>query len=326
MHRGMIRKVLLLAFILAPMPGIVSQPIDSEMESFNSKDQNFQFVSDEFEASAQEIESLCTEQAGLKIAVLSKSFFLLDVAQDSLAHRLLFRTGDSISFNKDHRHGRTFDPAGPTRSQLFSNFCNVGIQRFDIIRSNGKAMDLIIRAGPVETEPNVNSKDDVRALLGPSENKSESGSAKLIVIRARIDRSLADPDNPINPQNERPFTNRQMRQFEKLRQKFPGNTLIPRKLSPEQKAERERQTQYIYEIQTKIVKKEATQQEINEYYDYQIKGMTDRIELIDYVLKKPGAVLSPENREKLENVRAMNERTLKAYEEARQRALKNAVD
>lgn len=131
--------------------------------------------------------------------------------------------------------------------------------------------------------------------------------------------------NPINPQTGTPFTDRHMAQFDKLRQKFPDNSVIPRRQTPELKAQMEEKRQAIYEIQTKIVKKDASTEEVNQYYDYQQKAMTDRLELINYVLDKDSEKISDEMREKLEKVKEMNQRSLKSYEDARTRAL-NAIN
>ncbi len=138
------------------------------------------------------------------------------------------------------------------------------------------------------------------------------------------DPEILDPvsdGNPINPQTGQPFTDRQMGQFDKLREKFPGNTVIPQRVTPELKAQKEEKRQAIYQIQTRIVKKEASEAEVNEYYDYQQKALNDRLELIDYVLNKADANMSDEMRKKFEDVKQMNQRTLKSYEDARKRAL-----
>ncbi|HBS03478.1 MAG TPA: hypothetical protein DEA96_00840 [Leptospiraceae bacterium] len=112
-----------------------------------------------------------------------------------------------------------------------------------------------------------------------------------------------------------------MSQFDTLRKKFPDNTVIPQRMTPELKAQKEQRRQEIYQIQTRIVKKEASEAEVNEYYDYQQKALNDRLELIDYVLNKADANMSDDMRKKFEEVQQMNQRTLKSYEDARKRAL-----
>ncbi|MEQ8350685.1 MAG: hypothetical protein RH862_04330 [Leptospiraceae bacterium] len=138
------------------------------------------------------------------------------------------------------------------------------------------------------------------------------------------DPEILDPvskGNPVNPQTGQPFTDRQMSQFDKLREKFPGNTVIPQRMTPELKAQKEERRQEIYQIQTRIVKKDASAEEVNEYYDYQQKALNDRLELIEYVLNKADANMSDEMRKKFEDVKKMNQRTLKSYDDARKRAL-----
>ncbi|MBU44721.1 MAG: hypothetical protein CMN76_15975 [Spirochaetaceae bacterium] len=138
------------------------------------------------------------------------------------------------------------------------------------------------------------------------------------------DPEILDPvseGNPINPQTGQPFTDRQMSQFNALREKFPDNSVIPQRMTPELKAQKEQRRQEIYKIQTRIVKKEASETEVNEYYDYQQKSLEDRMELIEYVLNNPNTDMSDEMRKKFEEVKQMNQRTLKSYEDARKRAL-----
>ncbi len=138
------------------------------------------------------------------------------------------------------------------------------------------------------------------------------------------DPEILDPvseGNPINPQTGQQFTDRQMAQFDTLREKFPDNTVIPQRMTPELKAQKEQRRQEIYQIQTRIVKKEASEAEVNEYYDYQQKALNDRLELIEYVLNKADANMSDDMRKKFEEVQQMNQRTLKSYEDARKRAL-----
>ena len=131
------------------------------------------------------------------------------------------------------------------------------------------------------------------------------------------------PGNPINPQTEEPYTDHQMQRFEELREKFPDNSVIPARQDSKTRAKREEERKRIYRIQTRIVKKEATCKEVNEYYDYQSNSIRDRIELIEYVLEKREA--EPEMLKKFQEVLEMNKRTLKSYEKAKARALKNCL-
>ena len=114
-----------------------------------------------------------------------------------------------------------------------------------------------------------------------------------------------------------------MQRFEELREKFPDNSVIPARQDSKTRAKREEERKRIYRIQTRIVKKEATCKEVNEYYDYQSNSIRDRIELIEYVLEKREA--EPEMLKKFQEVLEMNKRTLKSYEKAKARALKNCL-
>lgn len=178
----------------------------------------------------------------------------------------------------------------------------------------------------------VRSAEPGNSLFDSGYMDSGVGENSLPDLPAEREKEYGDPEildpvskgNPVNPQTGQPFTDRQMAQFDKLRKKFPDNSVIPQRMTPEKKAAQEERRKEIYAIQARIVQKDATADEVNEYYDYQQKAMKDRMELIDYVLNS-NATVSDEMRKKLEQVREMNQRSLKSYDDARTRAL-NALE
>ena len=173
---------------------------------------------------------------------------------------------------------------------------------------SGEPGDSLFDSGYMDSGVGENNLPD-----RPQERQRDTGDPEIL--------DPVSKGNPINPQTGQPFTDRQMKQFDALRKKFPDNSVIPTRMTPELKARQEARRKEIYAIQASIVKKEASAEQVNEYYDYQQKAMTDRMELIDYVLNESKADVSEEMRKKLEQVRQMNERTLKSYEDARTRAL-----
>jgi hypothetical protein len=63
-----------------------------------------------------------------------------------------------------------------------------------------------------------------------------------------------------------------MEQFDKLREKFPNNSLIPKRMTPQEKKAQEDKQRRILEIQSKISARKANAEEIQEYYEYQKKN------------------------------------------------------
>lgn len=129
--------------------------------------------------------------------------------------------------------------------------------------------------------------------------------------------------NPINPQTGLPYTDEQMAAFEKLREKFPNNSLIPRRQTAEEKQKEEEYRRRMLEIQSKISVKKATPQEIEEYYEYQKKPVADRIELLQYVLKELEDELTEEMKKQYQEVLRMNERQLQTIEEQKRNILRS---
>ncbi len=130
--------------------------------------------------------------------------------------------------------------------------------------------------------------------------------------------------NPINPQTGLPYTDEQMEQFDKLREKFPNNSLIPKRISPEEKKAEEENLRKMLEIQSKISAKKATIEEIEMYYNYQKKPFLDRLELLEYVLAELKEDLSEDLKSQYEQVLKMNKEQIKNIEEQKNIMLKSA--
>jgi len=132
--------------------------------------------------------------------------------------------------------------------------------------------------------------------------------------------------NPINPQTGLPYTDEQMEQFDKLREKFPNNSLIPKRMTPQEKKAQEDKQRRILEIQSKISARKANAEEIQEYYEYQKKPIQDRIELLRYVLEKLEDELPEDLKNQYKEVLKMNEKQLESLEEQKNTVLKTAVN
>lgn len=129
--------------------------------------------------------------------------------------------------------------------------------------------------------------------------------------------------NPINPQTGLPYTDEQMEQFDKLREKFPNNSLIPKRKTQEEKKAEEEYQRRILEIQSKISSKKANQEEIEMYYEYQKKPIVDRLELLEYVLQELKEDLPEDLKNQYEQVLKMNKDQLKNLDEQKNAMLKS---
>lgn len=130
----------------------------------------------------------------------------------------------------------------------------------------------------------------------------------------------ADANNPVDPMTGEPYSNRVMESFAQLRETFPDNDLIPRRMTPQERAEREQRNNEILALNTLIAQGSASAEQINEYYDHQMKSYADRQELLDYVERRRDQ-MSPEVLEQYEKVRTMNEQQTEVLQQQRQRAL-----
>ncbi|MCE9599647.1 MAG: hypothetical protein K8S54_16935 [Spirochaetia bacterium] len=130
----------------------------------------------------------------------------------------------------------------------------------------------------------------------------------------------ASAGNPVNPETNQPFSDAVMEQFSDLRKKFPNNSIIPRRRSDEDIKTEEKQRQEVFGLQTKVFQNQASKEDIDTFYDYQSKGIRDRLELLDYVVKESGSEMSPDIKAKYEQILQMNKNQLQSFEEARKRA------
>ena len=130
-----------------------------------------------------------------------------------------------------------------------------------------------------------------------------------------------DASNPKNPKTGSPYTNSQMAKFDTLRAKFPNNSIIPRKKTPEEAAAEKTQRQEMHAMQSSIVTGKSSAEEVNRYYDYKAKPIKDRVELLTYVLEKNRGKLSEQILEQYEKILKMNQNVLEAQEKSRANAL-----
>jgi len=131
----------------------------------------------------------------------------------------------------------------------------------------------------------------------------------------------ADPNNPLNPNTKQRFTDAMMKRFDQLREKYPNNSVIPRKMTPEEKEEKQRLDQELVDIHQRIVDGSAGEEEINTYYDHRTKQVSDRLELLEHFVGKRRDALSPDMQKKLDGILSSSKKRLDTLELKRKKAL-----
>ncbi len=131
----------------------------------------------------------------------------------------------------------------------------------------------------------------------------------------------ANPNNPVNPMTGQPYPNRVMKVFDKLREKFPNNSMIPQQKTPEQKLAEDHERREVFELQSLIAQGKAEEAQVNRFYDFQTKQYHDRKELVEYVLAEKADAMSPEIKQQYEKILDMTNRQLNAFEQQKTQAL-----
>ena len=134
----------------------------------------------------------------------------------------------------------------------------------------------------------------------------------------------ADKDNPVNPQTGRPYPNSVMKQFSTLRQKFPDNSLIPKKNTPEAKTREAEERKQMFGLQSLVAQGQATPEQITSYYDMRSKPERDRVELLDYVLQSYGPKMSDQVKEQYGKILEATKKTMESYNTMRDQAIEKA--
>lgn len=135
----------------------------------------------------------------------------------------------------------------------------------------------------------------------------------------------AHPDNPINPATRRPFSDRQMERFERLRMIFPNNRMIPRRMSAaERKALRDKEAELAksnYEdTRIKVLLGGLPQSEIDHYFEYRTRFTRDKIQLFRYALDHSSPRADPAGTARLQKLLAQNEAKLERVRVQKQKA------
>jgi len=100
----------------------------------------------------------------------------------------------------------------------------------------------------------------------------------------QVSNSANEGENPINPQTGKPYDNETMEQFAQLTLLFPENDLIPKKMTPEMKADKERKTAEVGKATAAYVNGNPTKDDVKLHFSTQEKALKDRMEIIEYLV------------------------------------------
>ena len=133
---------------------------------------------------------------------------------------------------------------------------------------------------------------------------------------------------PLNPQTGKPYDDETMEQFEKLRLYFPGNDLIPKRMTPEEKLIKERETAEMARIAVSLQSGKASNKDVTVYYSGQEKVLNDRVEIIEYLIEaqKEDSSFNKDNQIQFDKILEGAKDQLKNLETEKIEALKKAVN
>ncbi|EMY76663.1 hypothetical protein LEP1GSC060_0311 [Leptospira weilii serovar Ranarum str. ICFT] len=148
--------------------------------------------------------------------------------------------------------------------------------------------------------------------------EAENGGAK------EDDPNAADADNPLNPQTNKAYTNEEMERFSQLRERFPNNSLIPKKLSPAEKDAKKQEESRVAEAARNVYARTATPDQIRTHYDYMQKQTQDRMDIINYLVDLQKGSGEEETEKKLQNIQDSIKNQLQQVQRERENAFKQA--
>ncbi|EMY25154.1 hypothetical protein LEP1GSC115_0787 [Leptospira interrogans serovar Australis str. 200703203] len=138
------------------------------------------------------------------------------------------------------------------------------------------------------------------------------------------DPNAADADNPVNPQTNKPYTNEEMERFSQLRERFPDNSLIPKKLSPAEKEAKRQEDSRIAEAARNVFARTATHDQIRSYYQNMEKQTQDRMDIINYLVDLQKGSGEEETEKKLNNIQESIKNQLQQVQREKENAFKQA--
>ncbi|GBF49587.1 hypothetical protein LPTSP4_11030 [Leptospira ryugenii] len=128
---------------------------------------------------------------------------------------------------------------------------------------------------------------------------------------------------PINPATGKPYPAEAMESFDELRELFPENDLIPRRMTQEMRAKQEQFNNKLSAATNNVFGGSATPDDVKFYYSHVKKQGNDRLEIINYLIESQGGddpEMDKKFQEILSNIKFQNEQVDKEMAQAYQKA------
>jgi hypothetical protein len=207
-----------------------------------------------------------------------------------------------------------------------------------------------ITSGSQEKKKKKLSADQLTLLLGGGSSGSTDGNTKKgyrkspgssvfdegdfmnVGINKDYDEDVASNnpkgEAPINPQTGKPYDDETMEQFEKLSLYFPGNDLIPKRMTLGEKEAKEKEAEEMARIAISLQSGKASNRDVTTYYKSQEKVLNDRIEIIEYLIdaQKEDSSFNKDNEIQFDKILDGAKEQLKTMESEKLEALKKAVN
>lgn len=154
-------------------------------------------------------------------------------------------------------------------------------------KSKAEQLTMLLGGGSASSQEYSNKRGH-RTHDGKSVFDSEFGTAGVNTNFAEEENSQnsknANMVTPINPQTGKPYDDETMEQFDKLKLLFPENNLIPKRLTKEEKANKDKEDQDYANASAAVINNNATKDQVQIYFNKQEKTVKDRLEIIEYLI------------------------------------------
>jgi hypothetical protein len=125
------------------------------------------------------------------------------------------------------------------------------------------------------------------------------------------------------PEVKDPYTEEQYKAFDLLRTSLPENSVIPKRMTLEERLAEENRKNELNALAGMIQNREATPDQINKYYSNSIKEVKDRIEFLEFASKTQGKETQGKDSPLSQSMNYLQER-IRLLEESRSKALEKA--
>ncbi|TGK31486.1 hypothetical protein EHQ12_18955 [Leptospira gomenensis] len=187
-----------------------------------------------------------------------------------------------------------------------------------LLGGGGSSSSSSSESGSGKTNESIFDSSFYKAGKGEYVESSETGAAK------EADPNAADADNPVNPQTNKPYTNEEMERFSQLRERFPNNSLIPKKMSPAEKEAKKQEDAQIADAARNVFARTANPAQIRSYYSHMEKQTQDRMDIINYLVDLQKGSGEEETEKKLQNIQESIKNQLQQVQRDKENAFKQA--